>query len=91
MPSNKADPLPPGLIELAVQFCRASATAHDHWCIADMITIGRFFFLCLPGEHTMITFDNEPFKQLSNVNFYLLDQPGSASHRTHPFSNSLTS
>ena len=61
----------PGLIELGVQLCRASATARDR-CIADMITID-FFFLYRPGEHT-ITYDNEPFK-LSNVEFYLLDQP----------------
>ena len=70
-PATQVDPLPPGLIELGVQLCRASATARDR-CIADMITID-FFFLCRPGEHT-ITYDNEPFK-LSNVNFYLLDQP----------------
>ena len=70
-PATQVDPLPQGLIELGVQLCRASATACDR-CIADMITID-FFFLCRPGEHT-ITYDNEPFK-LSNVNFYLLDQP----------------
>ena len=70
-PPTRVEHLPVELIKLAVQACRASNTEKDT-CIADMITIG-FFFLCRPGEHTVI-FDNEPFKLL-NVQFYQDNTP----------------